>query len=239
MSDNQNRKRNAGAQQARHTVEKNEHSAFDNLGLSKRNADYMFRFNQEIEKTKLSVEKKTEVVNEMVQELVDGQKSGKTAKNMYGDVSERIDYVVNGPAKDPNADDPYWPSALYNGLIFFMIFNVMFGAIMLLSPKTAASSQPVGIVSIFISSALAGLALPYMSTIFDPKRKHKQSIWVRLLVVIALFVVWMGLFYITSAIPSVANPVLQSWPAVIVGVLSGGGALLIRRQYGLKKGFLF
>ncbi|GAK47623.1 uncharacterized membrane-bound protein conserved in bacteria [Secundilactobacillus oryzae JCM 18671] len=239
MSDNQNRKRNAGVQKDRNNVAKNERSAFDNLGLTKRNADYMFRFNSEIEKSKLSVEKKAEAVNQMVQELLEGQKSGKTAKGMYGSVQERVDYVVNGPAKGPGADDPYWPSAFYNGLIFFMIFNVMFGAIMLFSPKTAAGSQPVGIVSILISSALAGLALPYMSTIFDPKRKHSQSIWTRLLIVIALFIVWMSLFYLTSAIPPVANPILKTWPSIIVGVASGAGALWIRRQYGLKKGFLF
>ncbi|WP_252903881.1 DUF1129 family protein [Secundilactobacillus oryzae] len=69
------------------------------MGLTKRNADYMFRFNSEIEKSKLSVEKKAEAVNQMVQELLEGQKSGKTAKGMYGSVQERVDYVVNGPAK--------------------------------------------------------------------------------------------------------------------------------------------
>ncbi len=103
---------------------KNEHEVFDNIGLTKRNADYMFRFNQALQATKLSTEKKAEIVKNTTAELLEGQKTGKTAKNMYGgDVNAHIKEIVEGPKRPAGAPDPYWPSALHNGLNF-LLFSV-------------------------------------------------------------------------------------------------------------------
>ncbi|WP_054661016.1 hypothetical protein [Secundilactobacillus kimchicus] len=59
--------RNAGVKQDRNSAVKEERSAFDNIGLTKRNADYMFRFNQALQNvTKLDTDKKTEIVQGML-----------------------------------------------------------------------------------------------------------------------------------------------------------------------------
>jgi Uncharacterized membrane-bound protein conserved in bacteria len=85
--------------QNRNTVAVSERAAFDNLGLTKRNAEYMYRFNKALENTKLSPDKKAAAVQDMVNELVAGQKSGKTAKNLYGDIDERVKLVVEAPSR--------------------------------------------------------------------------------------------------------------------------------------------
>lgn len=241
MSDNKQTPRNAGVHQSRNTVAVNERAAFDNVGLTKRNADYMYRFNKALEKTKLTPEKKAKAVQEMVDELVEGQKSGKTAKNLYGDVADRVQFVVEGPKVQgtgvvfggPN----YWPNMIYNALTFFMIFNLMFGLMYLFSPKLMTTSQPVGITAITVSALVAGFILPIMPRLFDLKVKHKYNGWIRTVFVLLGFVVWMALFYLAQMLPNVINPVLMPWPSIILGVLSIAAMMWIRRTYKIRGGF--
>ncbi|MTV82228.1 DUF1129 domain-containing protein [Secundilactobacillus folii] len=243
----ENEKRNAGAQQRqrnneihqdRNSVIKKEHAAFDNIGLTKRNADYMFRFNQALQATKLTPEKKAEIVQSTVTEIKAAQKTGKTARNLYGnDVDAHVKEIVEGPKRPADADDPYWPSALYNGLTFFTIFSLMFGIMYLISPQTQKGSQPVGLTAILLSAVIAGLALPAIPRMFDSKREHKYSLWVRIPLVLLFMVVWLLLFYLMAYLPFYLNPVLTAWPQIILGLLSGLGSWYVKRQFDLRQGF--
>ena len=239
MSTENKQPRNAGVRQNRNSVAVNERSAFDNLGLTKRNAEYMYRFNKALESTKLAPEKKAAAVQAMVDELVEGQKSGKTAKNLYGSIEDRVKFVVDGPQKEvvtfggPN----YWPNMIYNALTFFMIFNLMFGIMYLFSPKLMQTSSPVGITAILISAVVAGFILPIMPRLFDPKIKHKYNGWIRVTLVVLGFLVWMAMFYVAQLLPRAINPVLMPWPSIIVGLLSMAGMFWMRRRYPIRGGF--
>lgn len=247
MSENENDKRNAGAQQHkrnaavhqdRNSTVKNEHEVFDNIGLTKRNADYMFRFNQALQATKLSTEKKAEIVKNTTAELLEGQKTGKTAKNMYGgDVNAHIKEIVEGPKRPAGAPDPYWPSALYNGLNFFTIFSFMFGVMFLITPASQKANQPVGILSILLSSVIAGLALPLIPRVFDSKREHRYALWIRIVGAVAFLIVWLGLFSMMALLPGYLNPTVGAWPMIILGVLAGLASYLVKHQYKLTQGF--
>lgn len=239
MSEENKQPRNAGVRQNRNTVAVSERAAFDNLGLTKRNAEYMYRFNKALENTKLSPDKKAAAVQDMVNELVAGQKSGKTAKNLYGDIDERVKLLVDGPVKDtaviggPN----YWPNMAYNSLTFFMIFNLMFGIMYLFSPKLMQTSSPVGITAILISALVAGFILPIMPRLFDPKIKHKYNGWIRVSLVVLGFLVWMAMFYLVQLLPRAINPVLMPWPSIILGVLSIAAMFWLRHRYPIRGGF--
>ncbi|MFC6206419.1 DUF1129 family protein [Levilactobacillus tongjiangensis] len=240
MSDNKETPRNAGVHQNRNTVASNERAAFDNVGLTKRNADYMFRFNKALEKTKLTPEKKAAAVQKMVAELVDGQKSGATAKNLYGDVDARVKEVVEGPEREVQVfgGPDYWPNMIYNALSFFMIFNLMFGVLYLFSPNLVKeSNSPIGISAIIISAIGAGFIMPIMPKLFDPKIKHKYNGWIRLLIVLGGFLIWMVLFFFAQLMPRTINPVLGGWPSLMLAVFSGIGMYWIRRHYKITGGF--
>ncbi|CAJ1229463.1 DUF1129 domain-containing protein [Levilactobacillus zymae] len=243
MSENKpkSRPRNADVHQNRNAVATNERTAFDNLGLTKRNADYMFRFNKALEDTKLTPEKKAAAVQEMVNELVEGQKSGKTAKNLYGDIASRVAYVVDGPKREAETKvfggPDYWPNMAYNALTFFMIFTLLFGVMYLFSPKLMQTSSPVGITAILVSALIAGFLLPVMPKLFDPKIKHRFNGWIRFLFTLLGFAVWMVLFYFAQLLPKAINPVLMPWPSIIVGLLSIAGMVWLRRRYNIRGGF--
>ncbi|WP_283805091.1 DUF1129 family protein [Lentilactobacillus rapi] len=101
------REKNAHVHQDRDRSAKILHSQFDNIGLTKRNSEYMYKFNQALAGTKLTAAQKTETINKMVQELLEGQKSGKTARNMWGTVEERIQFIVNPPKRKPDPKRDY------------------------------------------------------------------------------------------------------------------------------------
>ncbi len=233
MSEN-NEKRNAHVQQDRNRTSELLHSQFDNIGLTKRNAEYMFKFNQALGGVKLKDEQKSELVDQMVKDLLEGQKSGKTARNMWGTVDQKIDSVVNPPKKAANPVRDYWPNAAYNTLLFFTIFNLLYGITFLFSKNAAATTM--GITGIILSSIIAGLGIPLMTMLIAPGVKHKYSLPIRILFIAGFFVVWMAVFFIAGLIPRVINPILNPYVYIALGVLSIGGSVWFKRRYNITGG---
>ncbi|GAY71991.1 DUF1129 domain-containing protein [Lentilactobacillus kosonis] len=229
-----NEKRNAHVQQDRNRTAERVHSQFDNIGLTKRNAEYMFKFSQALSQTKLKDEQKTEVIDQMVNELIAGQKSGKTARNLWGTVDQKIDNVVNPPKKAGAPAQDYWPNAGYNTLLFFTIFTLLYGITALFSKS--AQSTTMGITGIILSSIIAGLGIPLMTLLIAPGVKHKYSLPIRIIFIAAFFVLWMAVFFVAGLIPHAINPILNSYVYIALGIISIGGSIWFKRRYNITGG---
>ncbi|CAM3117589.1 DUF1129 family protein [Lentilactobacillus buchneri] len=230
------RQKNAQVHQDRDHAAKIVHSQFDNIGLTKRNAEYMFKFNQALGATKLSADKKNEAVQTMVQELLEGQKSGKTARNMWGTVDQKIETTVHPPARPADPRRDYWKNAGYNAVLFLTIFFLMYGVLWFLPTKGGQHSPMMGITGILISAAVAGLGIPIVTMMFTPGVKHRFSIWIRIILVVLFLIVWMGIFTLSSILPPVLNPVLNPIVYIVLGVLSGVAAFFVRRRFNITGG---
>lgn len=230
------RQKNAQVHQDRDHAAKIVHSQFDNIGLTKRNAEYMFKFNQALGATKLSADKKNEAVQTMVQELLEGQKSGKTARNMWGTVDQKIETTVHPPARPADPRRDYWKNAGYNAVLFLTIFFLMYGVLWFLPTKGGQHSPMMGITGILISAAVAGLGIPIVTMMFTPGVKHRFSIWIRIILVVLFLIVWMGIFTLSSILPPVLNPVLNPIVYIVLGVLSGVAAFFVKRQFNITGG---
>ncbi|MEE8824491.1 hypothetical protein LASUN_23040 [Lentilactobacillus sunkii] len=230
------REKNAQVHQDRDHAAKIVHSQFDNIGLTKRNAEYMFKFNQALGATKLSAEKKSDAVQTMVQQLLEGQKSGKTAKNMWGTVDQKVENTVHPPARPADPRRDYWKNAGYNAVLFLTIFFLMYGVLYFLPTKGSAHAPMMGITGILISAAVAGLGIPIVTMMFTPGVKHKFSVWIRIILVILFLIVWMGIFTVASILPTVLNPVLNPIIYIVLGVLSGAASFFIKRHYNITGG---
>ncbi|MGP3640896.1 DUF1129 domain-containing protein [Lentilactobacillus hilgardii] len=228
------RKRNANVQQDRDRAKKIVHSQFDNIGLTKRNAEYMFRFNQEIAKTKLTPQQQADTIHQMVEELLAGQKSGKTARNMWGTVDQRIQRVLNPPKRKPDIKRDYWPNAFYNMLLFFVIFTFMYGITFFFTKSSARGMM--GITGIVLSSIIAGLGIPALTMLIQPGVKHKYPLWLRIIFMVLFFVVWMGVFFFAGLIPAVINPVLNPYVYIALGAVGVVGAFFVKRNFQITGG---
>ena len=71
--------------------------------------------------TNLSEEEQTKTLHEMLPILVKEQKAGKTARQLFGTVSEKMDSLLAEPPVEENAS-PWW-MWLDNTLLIFGLFG--------------------------------------------------------------------------------------------------------------------
>ncbi|ANZ57378.1 hypothetical protein BGL34_05530 [Fructilactobacillus lindneri] len=238
MSDSENRKRNAHVQQKHHNSRKEVYEEFDNIGLTKRNADYMVRFKEALAQTKVVAEKQTDIIQEMIEEIKTAQKKGTTAKNLYGSVDHAVAMVVNPPKKPmgPMTPERYAIDAGYNVLWFLVLFNFLYGAMFFLSPAAANQGGSAGITCIFISSIVAGIGMPAVTQLFAPGVKHKHNGVVRAGMMALMFVIWMLIFYGSNMLPRVINPVVSPIVNIVIGIIGVGLILLMRSKFTITSG---
>ena len=65
-----------------------------------------------------------------------------TARQLFGTVTERVQSIVAGPVKDPDAKSPDWQIAVDGGLLVGGLFALVTGVMLMLNPS--ADTQPMG-----------------------------------------------------------------------------------------------
>lgn len=119
--------------------------------LTKRNEQYIFDLKKSLKAANLSEEELALALHGILPELVAGQKTGKTARQLFGTVSERTESILNKPAevKEPAG----WMIWLDNTLLLLGLLTIMLAAMSLFSKGTA---QPLGLTT-YILGAMAGV----------------------------------------------------------------------------------
>lgn len=210
---------------------------FDQLGLTKRNTNYMYRFSKALHQTKLKPARQRQIIHQMITELRADQKRGITARNKYGSVAHRIHLILHPPKKLVPINHNYWPNAIYNVLIFFIMFNVLYGITYLISKQAQNQKGAAGFVGLLITSIVAGLGMPIITRLFDDRIKHQHNGLVRGLVMILMFVAWMAVFYLSTRLPRMLNPVLNPWINIALAIVSLGAAFWVHHRYDVTSAF--
>ncbi|WP_413627729.1 DUF1129 family protein [Fructilactobacillus vespulae] len=238
MSETENRKRNAHVQQKRNNGRKQLYEQLDAQGLSKKNVEYLTRFREALAETKMIADKQNDIFAETIVEVLAGQKQGKTARGMYGTVAEKVENIVNPPAKPvgPMTKERYLIDASYNVLWFMILFMFMYAAMFFMAPDQAKQGGVAGITSIILSSIIAGAGMPVVTQLFAPGVKHKYNAFIRLLLMIVAFAAWMVIFYSSNALPRVINPVVSPIINIIIGALAVVGVIYMRAKYTITSG---
>ena len=74
--------------------------------LTKRNQQYIFDLKKSLEAANLSEEEKVKALHDILPTLVAEQKGGRTARQLFGTVSERTEAIINKPAEVKNSSTP-------------------------------------------------------------------------------------------------------------------------------------
>lgn len=92
--------------------------------LTKRNQQYIFDLKKSLEAANLSEEEKVKALHDILPTLVAEQKGGKTARQLFGTVSERTEAIINKPAEIQNTSTPLlmW---LDNTLLLLGLLSIM------------------------------------------------------------------------------------------------------------------
>jgi uncharacterized membrane-anchored protein len=227
--------RNAGKQQ----VEAHTENTTKKHELTKRNADFMYRLRKEIKNSKLNDQQRSEALIDTETRLLEAQKTGTTAKQLFGTPTQRLNDLVEGPKKAQVAaqQSNMWIRALDNGLIFAALFSAMYAIMMLIEPKAIqASPGPSGILAIILTSLVGGIGMGYIYKVMGPDQKKRPSMWKQAGLTVAAVVLWIAFYMSFASLPSSINPTLPFIGYAILAVAAFGGRWYLRRKFHITGG---
>ncbi|QBO36408.1 DUF1129 domain-containing protein [Periweissella cryptocerci] len=242
MTEEENKQpRNANVVQEHHgdvseTTGKNI-SGFGNLGLTKRNEDFMFQLNKHLDASGMVGGDKRVALEEVVEELKAGQKAGKTAKQLYGTASEKA-ASINQPKRQglSGNNKGFWPNAIDTALMFFAMFSLVFGISMMTAKGNTGATY--GIVGLLLTAISGGLIFAYIQGILAPANPdNRKPIWFRIVITILAVLIWMAFYGVSfTVIPKALNPGLPGFVYIILAVIAFVGFILERRVTGISGG---
>ncbi|MDR3242044.1 MAG: DUF1129 domain-containing protein [Lactobacillaceae bacterium] len=204
-------------------------------GLSKRNQEFLYH-------TIILVtneEKQAPLIKEIQTELLAAQKTGKTARQLYGTPADALGVKLtsNRQANPGTAygDYKYLDLTIDNTLTFLMLFSMMFGITLMFQKQTAGSTPgAAGITALLITSVLGGLLFAFGTKAIASGIKKVWS----LLTAVAAFVLWFAIYLGVAMLPAVVNPILPGFVYIAIAVATFFGFRAWRKKTGITGGFL-
>ena len=80
--------------------------------LTSKNEQYIYQLERALKEAGFDEAQVEKELSVMLPQIIEHQKSGVTARQLFGTVTERVHAIVDGPAKDPDAKSPDWQIAL-------------------------------------------------------------------------------------------------------------------------------
>lgn len=242
MSEEQPRNAQAGQRQKQLEKERRQttSSAFSNYGLTRKNEDFIYQLNKQLDRLGVASDKKAGMLKETIDKLLAGQKKGQTARTLLGTPTEYAKELKNPkPTPAEASKQSIKLLAIDNMLIFLSIFTFMFGLMFWLSPvamktKNAGSS---GITAILIVAITGGLIFGYIANQVQPqfdqegKRTNKKPLWQRIVLIVAGLAAWLIIYMLVSMLPNAVNPRLNPWLYIIIGVVTFIGDMYFRSKF--------
>ncbi|KRK09230.1 hypothetical protein FD11_GL001086 [Ligilactobacillus pobuzihii E100301 = KCTC 13174] len=207
-------------------------------GLTKRNEDFMFHLNKNLDNYNYDLEKKEVVLNETYRELLNKQKSGVTAAKLYGTVTEYTEKIMQGQTQkkeERSTSKTFWLMALDNGLIMFIMFCVMYALVGFFDKSKNAVNG--GWVTLLGTSVIAGVGLAFFYVMMDPnKTKQSNHKVIRgIVVTLELIAIWMVAFGLIALIPVKYNQTLNPIVYIILGVIAFGARYFLNQTLHFPK----
>ena len=201
--------------------------------LSKKNADYLFKFKRALKEEDVSAEKQAEMLAEMLPEMLEAQHTGQPATQINGPVSTKINQLLHAP-KAP-VKTSLQLQMLDNALIFLIMYLAFNGIAAQFSSKN--SNAMIGITSIVITAAMAGVIMTYPMRYTQMPKEQRPPFWKMALIVVGLTLAFVAAYGVTILIPGFMNPVLPAWIQIVIAALLIVVRIYIKRRYKITGTF--
>lgn len=248
MSEEQPRNAQAGQRQKQHVKQQRQEqgSAFSKYDLTRKNEEFMYQLSKQLDRLGVANDKKPEMMENTIQQLLAGQKKGKTAKALFGTPTAYAKELKNPkPSAQHMTKQSIKLLAIDNTLIFLSIFTFMFAIMFWLSPLAMRASHAgsSGITAILLVAILGGVLFGYVATQLQPTKNkegkwvQKKPMWFRVLTVAFGLVAWLAVYMLASLLPNAINPRLNQWAYLIIAVVTFAGDMVYRRKYHITGSF--
>lgn len=203
--------------------------------LTKKNQQYIFDLKKSLDAANLSEEEKAVALHEILPVLVQEQKGGRTARQLFGTVSERTEAILTKPEAATGESKPVlmW---LDNTLLVLGIFALMTGVMGLFVQE---STQVYGLITLLLMSMIGGwvfyLMYKYIYKYEQPgaDKSQRPKIWKVMLILTGSFLVWISVIALSSLLPPVINIILDPVILVALGAASLGGRYYLKKRYNI------
>lgn len=206
--------------------------------LTKRNEQYMIGLDRALTQASYDEESKHTLYNKMMKELVTNQKSGTTARQLYGTVSECAENVLQRQEATVSSErSPDWLIALDGGLLLGAIFALISGTSLLTAGE---NTQPgMGIISLILNFIAGGLSMlivsKYQPDVNAPKGKKGYFKYIGVLILSMVF--WMLAMTATMVlVPPAINISLPATAYLIIGALSFALRVYLKKKFNITGG---
>ena len=200
--------------------------------LTNKNEQYIYQLERGLKESgfdEAQIEKELSVI---LPKIVEKQKAGVTARQLFGTVTECIQSVVSGPAKDPNAKSPDWQIVLDGGLLVGGLLALVTGVMLMLNSE----AQPMGLFTLLINFIAGAFVMPVISKNapkFDNPKGQRG--YIRYLVVSTVaMIAWLILVVLSQQyIPSVINLVMSYEWYLLIGAAALFGKFYLKKNLNI------
>lgn len=188
--------------------------------LTKRNEQYIFDLKKAYKASNMSDEDIEVALHNILPQLVEGQKTGKTARQLFGTVSDALE--LNLEQKKAAAGTVPWMMWLDNTFLFFAMLSILTGVMSIFSKTNTMAN---GIVSLILTSMAGGIIFYFLYIWIYQYEKpgadksKKPKMWKSLLMLAGAMVVWIIVYSGSMFLPQILNPVLPGPVTVVLGGL--------------------
>lgn len=205
--------------------------------LTKRNEQYVYDLRKALSLANLSESLQAQALANILPELVEGQKSGKTARQLFGTVTERARLILETP--EPVKESGIFQMWLDNSLLLFIFLTLMAGVLPLFS-KSVASGQQQGILTILVGAISGGYAFyliyKYVYKFDRPgaDQKGRPGGFKSILIMMGIMLIWMFVFMAAALIPPTINVALAPAVNVALAVLAFAIRYYLKKKYNIR-----
>lgn len=194
--------------------------------LTNKNRDYIFQLDRRLDELGYDYEKKTIVINQMLNETVEFQEDAITARRMYGTVTERANKILGLDVKTQDEkQSPTWMRYMDGALILGGLFGVVNG---LSAWRTA--EMDVTLIQVIMNYLLGGLAVLVL-TKYRPRPGQTKGMFKYIAATVGVMLVWvLWMSFVQLLTPAMLNPIMP--PLFVAGL---GVASIILRAYLKRK----
>lgn len=240
-----------------------------NSELSKRNQEFIFHLTKLLKNSKSFDDEKTDsTLSTVKQRLLEGQKKGRTARQIFGTPTEyfqdlidpkgaalrrkRLASKIHTPAKNnkqtQSARQPrftqnlfqfsFWTEFVDTAWTLLTMFAVLYAITGLIPTKTR---QDIGLLTLVFFSLITGAAYVLILRVLtpDPAKDQKRPLIQRIGLTVSGILAWFVVFSAVSfAVPRWLNPSLNANWLILIAIAAGGSYYFWRKNSSLPRGFL-
>lgn len=202
--------------------------------LTKRNQQYIFDLKKSLEAANLSEAEMATALNEILPVLVKEQKGGKTARQLFGTVSERTEAILAKP--EPKKETKPLLMWADNAMFIFGLFAVMLGLMRLFMKNSG--QQTYGLLTLIIASLFGGYAFYLMyKYIYQYERpgadkSKRPKLWKTMLILVPVFFLWILVFTVSAMLPY--NIVLDPFIQLVLGAAVFALRWYLKKKYNIE-----